>query len=220
MLSLLSLPGDFLTKQFWLERSLLVKSQAPYWNINANLNKNGVTKRHFLCSSMAQEQSYDVNTHLRSEQTNFSPALLRFCIDSQHSPDWQVVEMSFLLPPALLDGGSCLGELGAAPPLEEAACSPLPAEPIVWWGHSKLTAIQTIFFFFIKVKRQQISTNILSKRPQAPAACSWRLLATTKTSNPAWSRAAASCAHGCNASHPAAPRGFLPKLSYRNCFTL
>lgn len=39
MLSLLSLPGDFLTKQFGLGRSLLVKSQATYWNINTNLKK-------------------------------------------------------------------------------------------------------------------------------------------------------------------------------------
>lgn len=59
---------------------------------------------------------------------------------------WQKLVSS---APALLDGGSCPGALGAALPLEEAAYSPLRAGGY----HSKLSAIQTMFSF-IRVKSQ------------------------------------------------------------------
>jgi len=39
--------------------------------------------------------------------------------------------------------------------LKDAACSPLPAEPIVRQGHSELTALQIITFFF-KVKKAEL----------------------------------------------------------------
>lgn len=152
---------------------------------------------------MAHEQSCDRSTHLRSEQTDkllpcSSEPLSWFTAQSSLT----VVAMSFSLTPALLDGGSCPGVIGAALLLEEAACSPLPGEAVVWWGHSELNAIQITFFFSLRLRGSNF-TNILGKRPQAPAACGRRLT-------------------GNNQDPPvtAALHRLLPQLSYRDWFTL
>lgn len=45
------------------------QKQATYWNTTTNWNRNGITKRRFLHSSMAHKQSHDKKTLLRSEQS-------------------------------------------------------------------------------------------------------------------------------------------------------
>lgn len=118
------------------------------------LNRNSPTKRHFLCHEIAHGHV----TYLRSEQAFFFSLLFRGS-SLHHGPHCKVVRMGFLPGPAMLDGDLCPRVL-LLPCCSRKLYAHLCLLSHLFDGVTQnpfcKTAIQIIFFSFIKVKMQQL----------------------------------------------------------------